>query len=115
MPRFTLIKHPDGQYDSKVEVSFECEMIDVAKAHFDDFLQGSGFSLPDDAPFEPKLGDDDFLAKEEDYMWDDAFYSKFMNQAAQPVRMDGPVGSSGADIIDFGDYCKEPFIPTFHD
>ena len=115
MPRFTLIKHPDGQYDSKVEVSFECEMVDVAKAHFDDFLQGSGFSLPDDAPFEPKLGDDDFLAKEEDYMWDDAFYSKFMNQAAQPVPMDGILGNAGEDVIFLGDYRKEPFIPTFHD
>ena len=100
MPRFTLIKHPDGQYDSEVTVSFECEMVDVAKAHFDDFLQGAGFSLPDEAPFEFKVSSTDFLAAEEDYMWNEAFDFKFGN--------DGPVGSSGADILSFptGDQVK---------
>jgi hypothetical protein len=115
MPRFTLIKHPEGKYDTEVTVAFECEMVDVAKAHYDDFLQGAGFSLPDEAPFERKLTPDDFLAKEEDWQWNDAFSAKFNVNAAEPVRMDGLVGGAGADVIDFGDYKKEPFIPTFHD
>jgi hypothetical protein len=114
MPRFTLIKHPENEYDTEVTVTFECEMVDVAKAHYDDFLQGAGFSLPDEMPFERKLTQDDFLAKEEDMMWDDAFSAKFSTQAAQPVRMDGLVGGEGADVISLGDY-REPFIPTFHD
>lgn len=105
MPRFTLIKHPDGQYDSEVTVSFECEMVDVAKAHFDDFLQGAGFSIPDDAPFEYKLTKADFIAAEEDYMWDEAFESKF---GINIDGHDGPVGASGADILTFptGDQVK---------
>ena len=116
MPRFTLIKHPEGQYDTEVTVTFECEMVDVAKAHYDDFLQGAGFSLPDEAPFERKLTQDDFLAQEEDWQWNDAFSCKVRHSLLlNPSAMDGPVGSSGADIIDFKDYCKESFIPTFHD
>lgn len=71
-------------------------MVDIAKAYFDDFLQGSGFSIPDDAPFEYKLSSDDFLAREEDFMWDDAFSAKFPQSAN-----DGPVGAAGADVIKF--------------
>jgi hypothetical protein len=97
MPRFTLIKHP---YDSEVTVSFDCEMVDVAKAHFDDFLQGSGFSLPEEPDFEFKTTSLDFIAAEDDHMWNEAFDFKFGN--------DGPVGSSGADILTFptGDQIK---------
>ena len=125
MPRFTLIKHADGPYDAEVKVDFQAEVLALARDHYEDFLQAAGFELPspvktteewlDEAPFERKLTQDDFLAQEEDWQWDDAFYAKFDIAAAEPVRMDGPVGSSGADIIDFGDYCKESFIPTFHD
>ena len=100
MPRFTLIKHPENKYDTEVTVTFECEMVDVAKAHYEDFLQGAGFSLPNDAPFERKLTQDDFLAREEDWMWDDAFASKF---------------SLKEDVVSLDDYRKETFIPTFHD
>jgi hypothetical protein len=121
MPRFTLTKHPDGQYDSEVTVSFECEMVDVARAHFDDFLQGSGFSLPDDAPFETKISFDDYVAKEEDWMWNDAFASKFSSDevynftSTKGLGYDGLVGGTGNDVIILDDHRKESFIPTLND
>jgi hypothetical protein len=110
MPRFTLIKHADGPYDAEVKVDFQAEVLDLARAHYEDFLQAAGFELP------PKVETtEDWLEKAEDAMWDDAFSAKFNINAAEPVRMDGLVGGAGADVIDFGDYKKEPFIPTFHD
>jgi len=76
-------------------MTFTAEMVDVAKAYFDDFLKASGFELPldEDPEFERKITTEEFLAAQEDWLWDDALASKFRN--------DGPVGSAGADIITF--------------
>ena len=88
MPRFTLIKHAEGPYDAEVKVDFQAEVLDLARAHYEDFLQASGFSLPTKVETTEK-----WLERAEDAMWNDAFDSKFRN--------DGPVGSAGADIIQF--------------
>lgn len=107
MPRFTLIKHADNQFDSEIKMEFEAEVLDLARAHYEDFLQGAGFELPLKTDAES-----DFIAKEEDWMWDDAFASKFSAeevfsfQAEQYVPMDGPVGASGEDVIFIDDYQK---------
>lgn len=97
MPRFRLTKEPENTHDAEISVTFDTDLLDIAKAHFNDFLKASGFELPleypDDFEFERKITVDDFLAKEEDWKWNDAFQSKFRN--------DGPVGSAGADIIQF--------------
>ena len=102
MPRFTLIKHADSQYDAEIKMEFDAEMVDLAEAHFRDFLQASGFELPsqdeEDVIFSPSLTDEDWLALAEDHMWDDAFEAKFGIQAAQAVN-DGIPGSAGADVI----------------
>lgn len=96
MPKFTLIKHPEHTFDSEVTVTFEGEVLDVVQAHVNDFLKASGFEIPDpevnNDPF--RLNNEDFVAKTEDWMWDDAFHSKFMMN-------DGPVGSAGNDVIQF--------------
>lgn len=91
MPRFTLIKHPDNGFDCEVTVTFNADMLGVAREHFEDFLKASGFEIPleEDSP----TLIDDWLEKAEDMMWDDAFNNKFRN--------DGPVGSSGSDVINF--------------
>ena len=100
MPHFTLIKHADSQYDAEVRMEFDAEMVDLAEAHFRDFLQASGFELPLPADEESYTGSriDDWLAVAEDHMWDDAFEAKFGIQAAQMVN-DGIPGATGADII----------------
>ena len=89
MPRFTLIKHPTNNLDSEVTVTFDAELLDTTRSHYDDFLRAAGFEIP----LESNSDKEDFLAKEEDWMWNDAFASKF--------RYDGPVGSLGADILHF--------------
>ena len=89
MPRFTLIKHPTNNLDSEVTVTFDAELLDTARSHYDDFLSAAGFEIP----LESNSDKEDFLAKEEDWMWNDALASKF--------RYDGPVGSLGADILHF--------------
>ena len=71
MPRFTLIKHADNDFDAEVTVTFNAELIGVAQQHFEDFLKASGFEIPLEAEI------DDFLAREEDWMWNDAIESKF--------------------------------------
>ena len=97
MPRFRLTKEPENTHDAEVTVTFDTDLLDIAKAHFNDFLQASGFEIPFEYISEPQLERrvtvDDFLATEEDLMWNDAFKSKFRN--------DGPVGSAGADVINF--------------
>jgi len=109
MPRFTLIKHADSQYDSEIKMEFEAEVLDLARAHYEDFLNASGFVTQTETT-------EDWLEKAEDMMWDDAFSSKFSYSSPTPlVKHDGPVGSTGDDVIFLGDYQKEPFIPTFHD
>jgi len=104
MPKFTLIKHADSQYDAEVRMDFDSEVVDLAQAHFHDFLQASGFELPlpeeEEEDFNPRLTNADFLALEQDHMWDDAFEAKFGIQAAQRIN-DGILGSSGADVIEF--------------
>ena len=77
MPKFTLIKHRQNQYDSEVTVTFDADLIGPAKAHFDDFLKASGFELP----LEETETFDDLLDAAEDAMWDDAFESKFGTDA----------------------------------
>ena len=101
MPRFTLIKHADSTYDAEVKMEFEAEVLDLARAHYEDFLQASGFELPLPNPGIPDP---------EDWQWDEAFDFKFN----ESNRKDGPVGGEGADIFQMSDY-KEPFIPTLHD
>jgi hypothetical protein len=99
MPRFTLIKHPDGPYDSKVEVEFQAEVLDLARAHYEDFLSASGFVAETDPT-------ENMLERAHDMMWDDAVSAKFSLdevfnfQAAQPVN-DGILGAAGADVIQF--------------
>jgi hypothetical protein len=90
MPKFSLVKHADSASDAEICSTFHVDHIDLARAHFDDFLQASGFSLPElkDDPMAPPQSD-----KWEDLLWDDAFASKFRN--------DGPVGGNGADVIKF--------------
>lgn len=99
MPRFTLIKHADSTYDAEVKMEFEAEVLDLARAHYEDFLQASGFELPTTEYLKQR-------EREEDQMWNEAFDFKFGD--------DGPVGAEGADVLRMSDY-KEPFIPTFHD
>ena len=91
MPKFTLIKHPDNDFDCEVTVTFDTDALGVAREHFEDFLKASGFEIPleEDSP----TLIDDWLEKAEDMMWDDAFDTKFRN--------DGPVGSYGSDVIRF--------------
>ena len=94
MPNFKLIKEPENTHDSEVVFTFDTDIVGVAQAHFNDFLKASGFELPLEETDEPiRLSKEDFLAREEDWMWDDAFDFKFRN--------DGLKGSLGADIIQF--------------
>jgi hypothetical protein len=87
MPRFTLTKHPDNQYDAQVTVTFESDMLGVARGHFDDFLKASGFELPlepepnEEPDFEFRLTQSDRLVAESDWAWNDAFVSKFGHKA----------------------------------
>ena len=97
MPKFTLIKHADSQYDADVTMEFDAEMVDLAEAHFHDFLQAAGFELPVDD--NSKLTANDYLASEEDYMWSEAITSKF--KGSETYNFDGILGSSGADVIKF--------------
>ena len=104
MPHFKLIKQADSQYDAEVKMEFDAEFIDVARAHFNDFLKASGFEIPveeEEEEFSPRLTNTDWLALEEDHMWDDAFESKFGIQAAQALGTDGILGNAGADVISF--------------
>ena len=89
MPKFSLVKHAESAADAEICSTFHVDHIDLARAHFDDFLLASGFSLPekDDAPFVPKKD------MWEDELWDEAIDFKFRN--------DGPVGGEGADVIKF--------------
>ena len=84
MPKFTLIKHPENQFDAEVTVTFEAELLGNAQTHFDDFLKASGFEVPleestptEEPDFEFRLNTSDRLAAEADWMWNDAFANKF--------------------------------------
>lgn len=92
MPRFTLIKHPENDFDSEVTVTFDTDSLGVAREHFTDFVKASGFEVPLETDPSPiRIDRTDFLAKEDDWLWDDAFYAKFRN--------DGVEGSEGTDNI----------------
>ena len=86
MPKFTLIKHADTSFDSEVTVTFNTDLLEGAKGHFDDFLKASGFEIPleadqpnEEPDFEFRLQTSDRLTAEQDWDWNDAFASKFWN------------------------------------
>jgi hypothetical protein len=89
MPKFTLIKHAENDYDTQVTVEFTAEILDLARAHYEDFLRGAGFETPDSSTTMYS----EWLEKRDDEMWNEAFDFKFRN--------DGPVGATGADILPF--------------
>ena len=91
MPRFRLTKEPDNTHDAEVTVTFDTDMLDIAKAHFNDFLKASGFEIPFE--YIGEVERDLVIQKEEDWMWNEAVDFKFKN--------DGPVGSAGADVLQF--------------
>jgi len=96
MPKFSLVKHADSASDAEICSTFHVDHIDLARAHFDDFLQASGFSLPElnEDPLAPPKNDD-----WEDRLWDEAFDFKFRNDNL--LNDEGPVGGNGADVIKF--------------
>ena len=90
MPKFTLIKHAESDYDSNVTVTFTAEVLDLARAHYEDFLRASGFET---TTFDSAEMFSEWMEKSEDALWDEAFDFKFRN--------DGPVGANGADVLPF--------------
>lgn len=87
MPNFELIKYPEFEGDSEVRMTFTTDQLQVLQENFQDFVRGAGFEveLADDQEpdFERRLTQEDFLAKEEDYLWDDAFKHKFRDNVFQ--------------------------------
>ena len=78
MPKFTLIKHAETSFDSEVTVTFNTDLLEGAKVHFDDFLRASGFEIPlEQDEFEFRLTSNDFVPEPSDYDWDEAFKAKF--------------------------------------
>ena len=83
-------------------MEFDAEVLDLARAHYEDFLTASGFvpAPPEYTSFE------EWNSQKDDDMWSDAVAAKFSldeiynYQAAQPVN-DGILGTAGADIIQF--------------
>ena len=101
MAKFTFTSEIDGV---TVSHSFEAEVLPEILKRFNDFVEGSGFVLPEEEDtFEFRVTADDFVAKEEDFMWDDAFASKFGDFALNSPYLsdDGVPGAGGADIISF--------------
>ena len=96
MPKFTLVKHPDNQFDAEVTVTFESDILGVARGHFDDFMKASGFEIPleaeptEEPDFEFRLTQSDRLAAEADWEWNDAFVSKFANKNADIISFPTP-------------------------
>ena len=82
MPKFTLIKHADTSFDAEVTVTFNTDLLEGAKGHFEDFLKASGFEIPlEENQFERRLTGSDPLTSYHDYDWDDAFRAKFGKSA----------------------------------
>ena len=80
MPKFTLIKHADTSFDSEVTVTFNTDLLEGAKGHFEDFLKASGFEIPlEEDGFERRLTLSDTPIDPIDFDWDDAFRAKFGN------------------------------------
>lgn len=92
MPKFTLIKHADSEVDSEITSTFHVDHIDLARVHYNDFLQASGFYLPENETdfVSPQR---ETLWQEDDEKWEEAIDFKFRN--------DGPVGAGGADVLPF--------------
>ena len=73
MPTFTFTKNHDYREDmgdSTVTMTFTTDNVEVLRANFEDFLNGAGFVTKSE-----ELSND--VIAEEDFMWDDAFTSKF--------------------------------------
>ena len=92
MPTFTFTKshdYRDGDGDPNVTMTFTTDSLQTLRENFEDFIQGAGFAVkpePEHAvdrviqpEFERRLTQEDFLAKEEDWLWDDALAAKFAN------------------------------------
>jgi hypothetical protein len=83
MPTFTFTKNGDYREgsDPTVSMTFTTDSVEALRENFEDFLNGAGFvTKPEEdnvVQFERKLKQTDFLAKEEDWMWNEAFKSKF--------------------------------------
>tara|TARA_R110001592_G_scaffold275808_2_gene542917 strand:- start:114 stop:425 length:312 start_codon:yes stop_codon:yes gene_type:complete len=98
MAKFTFTSVEDGV---TVTHSFEALLLPEIQERFNAFIEGSGFVLPDEEDtFEFRVTNEDFIAKEEDYMWNEAFAAKFGIVATNDVIN----GGAGADIISFNDY-----------
>ena len=103
MAKFTFTSEIDGVI---VSHSFEAEVLPEIQKRFNDFVEGSGFVLPEEEDtFERRITTDDFVSKNDDWMWDDAFASKFGDFALNSTYLPGGdsviPGGQGADIIKF--------------
>ena len=100
MPKFTLIKHREFETDAEVSVTFSTDELGLAKEHFNDFLQASGFELPLDDRMSGYV-----IPSPSDWEWDDDGDLKMQHFAQGLDRLlDNP---STDDIIDFQRYKKE--------
>ena len=100
MQKFTLRSEADNGV--VIEYSFESEYLPGVQEQVQKFLEASGFVFPEEEDeFEFSVSTDDFVASSEDYLWDDAFESKFGAAAMVDLGYDGILGASGADIISF--------------
>ena len=98
MAKFTFTSVEDGV---TVTHSFEAFLLSEIQERFNSFIEGSGFVLPDEEDtFEFRVTNEDFVAKEEDYMWNEAFAAKFGTVATNDVIN----GGHGADVISFKDF-----------
>ena len=81
MPTFTFTKaHDYGNEmgDPTVSMTFTTDNLETLRINFEDFLRGAGFVIEEEEPqLERKLKIVDKVQKEEDWMWNDAFKSKF--------------------------------------
>ena len=106
MAKFTFTSEIDGV---TVSHSFDAEVLPEIQKRFNDFIEGSGYVLSEDyEAFERRVTTDDFVAKEEDYMWDDALVAKFGNFALNSPFINGGndviSGGSGADVISINNF-----------
>jgi hypothetical protein len=113
MAKFTFTSVEDGV---TVTHSFEALLLSEIQERFNSFIEGSGFVLPDEEDtFEFRVTNEDFVAKEEDWLWDEAdtfinketdvywneaFAAKFGTFEANDVIN----STGGADVISFKDY-----------
>jgi len=116
MPRFTLIKHADNQFDSEIKMEFEAEVLDLARAHYEDFLTASGFvsATSEETTFQ------EWNSQKDDDMWNDAFAAKFSHDEVYSsptpsLKNDGILGVTGEDNIIFGNFPHKPSIPRSND